>query len=85
MDERIYIPNNHKIKEKILQENYDSVDVRYPEQQQIMELIKRNFWWPEIKNNIKRYIQGYFKCQQNKVQHMKKTRELYLLKALEGL
>jgi len=85
VDGRIYIPNNHKIKEKILQENYDSVDVRYPEQQQIMELIKRNFWWPEIKNNIKRYIQGCFKCQQNKVQHMKKTRELYLLKALEGL
>ena len=85
MDRRIYILNNHKIKEKILQENYDSVDVRYPEQQQIMELIKRNFWWPEIKNNIKRYIQGCFKCQQNKVQHMKKTRELYLLKALEGL
>ena len=85
MDGRIYIPNNYKIKEKILQENYNSVDVRYPEQQQIMELIKRNFWWPEIKNNIKRYIQGCFKCQQNKVQHMKKTRELYLLKALEGL
>ena len=49
-----------------------------------MDLIKRNYWWPEIKNDVKRYIQGCFKCQQNKVQHMKKTRELHPLKSSEG-
>ena len=49
-----------------------------------MKLIKRNYWWPEIKNNVKKYIQEYFKCQQNKVQHIKKTRELHPLKILEG-
>ena len=42
--------------EKILQENYKPVDIGYPGQQQIMDLIKRNYWWPEIKNNVKRYI-----------------------------
>jgi len=30
---RIYVPNNKKLKEKILQENYDSVDVGHPGQQ----------------------------------------------------
>jgi len=30
---RIYIPNNKKLKEKILQENHDSVDVGHPGQQ----------------------------------------------------
>ena len=33
---------------------------------------------------MKKYIQEYFKCQQNKVQHMKKTRELHPLETLEG-
>jgi len=33
MEGRIYVPNNKKLKEKILQENYDSVDVGHPEQQ----------------------------------------------------
>ena len=42
--------------EKILQENYEPVDIEHPGQQQMMDLIKRNYWWPEIKNNIKRYI-----------------------------
>ena len=33
---------------------------------------------------MKNYVQGCFKCQQNKVQHMKKARELHSLKILEG-
>ena len=44
MEERIYVPNNKKLKEKILQENYDSVDVGHSGQQQMLELIKRNYW-----------------------------------------
>ena len=67
VDGRIYVPNNWKLKKKILQKNHNLVDIKYPGQQQMMELIKRNYWWPEIKNNIKNYIQGCFKCQQNKV------------------
>jgi len=47
MEGRIYIPNNKKLKEKILQENHDSVDVGYPGQQRMLELIK---------GNVKKYI-----------------------------
>ena len=69
MDGRIYIPNNKKLKEEILKENHDSVDVRYPEQHRMLELLKRTYWWPELKEDVKKYIQRCFKCQQNKVQH----------------
>ena len=51
----------------------------------MLKLIKRNYWWLEIKSNIKKYVQGYTKCQQNKVQYIKKAGELYLLKIPEGL
>jgi len=30
---RIYVPNNQKIKERILQENHELVDIGHPEQQ----------------------------------------------------
>ena len=50
-----------------------------------MELIKQNYWWPGIKTDVKKYVQGCFKCQQNKVQHMKKAGELHPLKTPEGL
>jgi len=67
VDGRIYVPNCQKIREKILYENYKLVDIEYLEQQRIMDLIKRNYWWPRIKNDVKKYVQGCFKCQQNKV------------------
>ena len=75
MDRQIYIPNNRKIKEQILQENHDPADVGYLGQQRMMELVKRNYWQSGLKENIKKYVQGCFKCQQNKVQHQKKSGE----------
>ena len=60
---RIYVPNNKKIREEILKENHNSVDVGHPRQQRMFDLIKRNYWWPELKENVKKYVQGCFKCQ----------------------
>ena len=67
MEGQIYIPKNKKLKERILQENHNPVDVGYLGQQRMIELVKRNYWWPELKENIKKYVQGCIKCQQNKV------------------
>ena len=50
----------------------------------MMELLKRNYWWPRLKEDVKKYIQGCFKCQQNKVQHQKKSGELDLLEIPQG-
>ena len=69
MEGRMYVPNSKKLKEKILQENHNSVDIGHLGQQRILELIKQNYWWPGLKEDIKKYVQGYFKCQQNKVQY----------------
>ena len=51
----------------------------------MLKLIKRNYWWPGIKEDIKKYIQGCMKYQQNKVQHMKKAGKLHLLKTPKEL
>ena len=67
IDGQIYIPNNKKIQEWMLQEHHDMVDISYLGQMRMLELIKQNYWWPGIKEDIKSYIQGCFKCQQNKV------------------
>ena len=67
MEGRIYIPNNKKIKEEILKENHDLVDIEHLGQHRMLELLKRNYWWLGLKEDIKRYVQGCIKCQQNKV------------------
>ena len=67
MEGKIYVLNNKKIKEDILKKNHDSVDIEYPGQHRIEELIKRTYWWPGLKKDIKKYIQECLKCQKNKV------------------
>ena len=84
MEGRIYVPNNKKIKEEILKGNHNLADVRYSGQYKMLELIKRMYWWPGLKEDIKKYIQGCFKCQQNKVHHQRKAGELYPLDISQG-
>ena len=57
MEGRIYVLNNNKIREEILKENYDSVDVGYSGQHRMLELLKRTYWWPGLKEDVKKYIQ----------------------------
>ena len=47
MEGRIYVPNNKKIKEEILKENHNSVDVGHLGQQRMLKLLKRNYWWQD--------------------------------------
>ena len=69
MEGRIYVPNNKKLREEILKEYHDPVDIGHLGQHKMLELLKRNSWWLGLKEDIKKYMQGCFKCQQNKVQY----------------
>jgi len=85
MEGRVYIPNNKELKEEILREHHDPADVRHLGQHRMQELIKRTYWWPGLKEDVKKYVQGCVNCQQNKVQHQRKAGELHPLKIPEGL
>ena len=81
---RIYVPNNKDIKEEILKEHHDPADVGHLGQHRMQELIKRTYWWPGLKEDIKKYVQGCVKCQQNKVQYQKRAGKLHPLEIPEG-
>ena len=84
MEGRVYVPNNKELREEILKEHHDLADIGHPGQLRMMELLKRTYWWPELKEDVKKYIQRCFKCQQNKVQHQKKAGELHPLEIPQG-
>jgi len=84
MERRIYIPNNKDLKEEILREHYDPADVGHLRQHRMQDLIKRTYWWLGLKEDVKKYVQGCTKCQQNKVQHQRKIGELHPLEIPEG-
>ena len=84
MEGRIYVPNNKDLKEEIMREHYDPADVGHLGQHRMQELIKRTYWWLGLKEDVKKYVQGCVKYQQNKVQHQRKTGELHPLEIPEG-
>ena len=57
MEERIYVLNNKRIREENLKENHNLVDIGHPGQHRMLELLKRTYWWPGPKEDIKKYIQ----------------------------
>jgi hypothetical protein len=63
---KIYIPNSQEIRDHILHKHRYSPDVGHPGIHQMLELVKRTFWWPTIKMDIKRYVKGCKQCQKNK-------------------
>jgi len=44
IDGQIYIPNNKKLQEQILQKNYNLIDVSYSGQQRMLEFVKKDYW-----------------------------------------
>ena len=56
MEGRIYVPNNKDLKEEILREHHDPADIEHSGQHQMQELIKRTYWWPGLKEDIKKYV-----------------------------
>ena len=57
MEGRIYVPNNKGLREEILKEHHNPADIGYPGQFRMMELLKRTYWWPGLKEDVKKYIQ----------------------------
>ena len=57
MEGRIYVLNNRKLRKEILKEHHDPADIRHPGQYRMLELLKRMYWWPELKEDIKKYVQ----------------------------
>jgi len=60
------------------------VDMGHSGQHRMLKLLKRMYWWPGLKEDVKKYVQRCFKCQQNKVQYQRKAGELHLLEILQG-
>jgi hypothetical protein len=55
---KIYIPNSQEIRNCILHDHHYLPDVEHPGIHRMLELVKRTFWWPTIKTDVKRYVKG---------------------------
>ncbi len=63
---RLYIPNDTDLKQDLLWWHHDVPWCAHVGIQKTLELVKRQFYWPNMDADIKEYVQTCHKCQENK-------------------
>ena len=74
---RIYVPIDRELRSDIIKKHHDTITVGHPGQYKTWEMITRNYWWPRIGNDVRRYIKGCLKCQSSKTKHTKPAGKLH--------
>ena len=64
--DRVYIPNNKQLKTRILREIHDAPTGGHVGVTKTTELVKRQFYWPRMHDEIRKYVTSCLPCQQSK-------------------
>jgi transposase InsO family protein len=68
---RLYIPKDDKLRELVLSSHHDTPLAGHPGDAKTLEKILRTYWWPTIKEDVKKYVTGCPICQWTKPTRMK--------------
>ena len=63
---KVYVPRDEKLRVEIIRLHHDTPIGGHGGQWKTVELVTRNFWWPGITKEIKKYVEGCDACQRNK-------------------
>ena len=74
---KAYIPPDIKLREMILYDNHDAPIAGHPGIFKTEELIRRQYWWPTLGSDVKKYVKGCDSCQRNKASRQSKATELH--------
>ena len=76
---KVWIPSDPALRLKIMEAEHDSQVAGYIGMDKIMEMVDRNFYWPEIGKDIEDYVCSCEDCQKNKVPRYKRHGTLHPL------
>ena len=63
---RVYVPKDEKLRVQIIWLYHNTPIAGHGEQQKIVELVTRNYWWPEVIKEVKQYVEECDQCQRIK-------------------
>ena len=79
------MPKNEELRVEIIQLYHDIPVARHGEKWKMAELVMRNYWWPGVTKDIRKYIEGCDMCQRIKNRTEMPAEKLKLNKILEKL
>jgi len=63
---KVYVPKDEALRVEIIRLHHDTPMGGHGGQWNTAEMVTRNFWWPEVTREVKRYVEGCDACQRNK-------------------
>jgi hypothetical protein len=58
---RVFIPE--KLREQVIQQHHDGPMLGHPRCDKTIELVLQNYWWPEVRKDVERYVASCSQCQ----------------------
>ena len=63
---KVYMPKDEALRVEIIRLHHDTPMGGHGGQWKTVEMVTRNFWWPGVTREVKRYVEGCDACQRNK-------------------
>ena len=63
---KVYVPKGEALRVEIIRLHHDTPMGGHGGQWKTAEMVTRNFWWPGVTREVKRYVEGCDACQRNK-------------------
>jgi hypothetical protein len=64
---RVVVTKELQGKRKIIRAHHDSPVHGHPGINRTTQIVERNYWWPQLRQEVKDYVQGCADCQRHKV------------------
>ncbi|KAJ3560359.1 hypothetical protein NP233_g10892 [Leucocoprinus birnbaumii] len=71
LDDRIYVPNVNNLRLRVLQYKHDHILAGHFGQNKTLELIRREYTWPDIRTQVKEFCKSCVTCMRLKSQRHK--------------
>ena len=82
---KIYVLKNGELRAEIIQLHHDVLVMEHGGKWKTVELVTRNYWWPEMTRDIGRYVERCDLCQRIKNRIEEVAGKLKLSEVLERL
>ena len=63
---KVYVPKDMNLRIELLKLHHDTLLAGHPGRWKTLEIVSRNYWWPGMSVDVKKYVQGCDTCQRNK-------------------